>query len=325
MDPTDGKNPVIVCGFGIIGLTTSIRLLEARFSVTVVASQLPGDPLSAYYASSSAGAHHLSFAADDDERQQALDRKTFDIMWKEEEDEGESSGIMKLTQREYYGSEGEKHIAFFESLPDFKVYSAADRPTFAQHAVSFTSLTMDTPTYLQKLVTRFQALGGIVHRASLDSLASALEFSSPNEFPMAIINCTGIGSLTLKGVEDMDMYPIRGQVIVLNAPWIKEGRTKQVGKLEGGEGGERTYIIPRRSGEVVIGGTREVDDWTTEARPETSLDIKRRALSLFPELAPECARINGRTPVPADLDPIVIREVVAFRPARRYPPNPCVA
>jgi hypothetical protein len=31
--------------------------------------------------------------------------------------------------------------------------------------------------------------------------------------------------------------------------------------MEGGEGGERTYVIPRRSGDVIIGGTREVDDW----------------------------------------------------------------
>ncbi|KAG6853358.1 hypothetical protein C0991_005032 [Blastosporella zonata] len=313
----DKPNSVLVCGFGIIGLTTSIRLLQAGFSVTVVASHLPGDPLSAYYASSAAGAHHLSFAADDDERQQMLDRKTFDVMWKEEEDEGESSGIMRLTQREFFGSDGEKHITFFESLPDFAIYSPADRPSFAKHAVSFTSLTMDTPIYLQKLVSRFKTLGGILYRASLDSLSSALQFSPPSHEPIAIVNCTGIGSLTLKDVHDTDMYPIRGQIIVLNAPWIKEGRTKQVGKLEGGEGGERTYIIPRRSGEVVIGGTREVDDWTTEPRPDISLDIKRRALSLFPELAPESSRMNGRTPVPSDLDPIVLREVVGFRPARK--------
>ncbi|KAG6908922.1 hypothetical protein DXG01_002700 [Tephrocybe rancida] len=320
MASKNDKQSVVVCGLGIIGLTTSIRLLEAGYSVTGIASHLPGDPLSPFYASSSAGAHHLSFAADDDERQQTLDRRTFDVMWKEEEDEGESNGLMRLTQREFYGNEDEKHIAFFESLPDFTVHSADERPSFAKHAVSFTSLTMDTPIYLRKLVSRFEALGGTVHRALLHSLASALEFIPHNEVPIALINCTGIGSLKLNDVQDTDIYPIRGQVVVLNAPWVKEGRTKQVGKLEGGEGGERTYIIPRRSGEVVIGGTREVNDWwgqTIEPRPETSLDIKRRALSLFPEISPQSARTNGRVPVPADLDPIVLREVVGFRPARK--------
>ncbi|GLB45203.1 putative FAD dependent oxidoreductase [Lyophyllum shimeji] len=172
------------------------------------------------------------------------------------------------------------------------------------------------PVYLQKLVARFQALGGTVHRAFLDSLASALQFLPGGEEPLAIVNCTGLGSLKLKDVHDTDMYPIRGQVLVLNAPWITEGRTKQVGKLGGAEGGERTYVIPRRSGEVIIGGTREVDDWTTEPRPQTSLDIKRRALALYPELAPESAPC-GRKSVPEDLDRIVLREVVGFRPARK--------
>jgi len=310
------KKPILVCGAGIIGLTTSIRLLEAGFSVTIVASHLPGDPLSPHYPSSAAGAHHLSFAADDDLRQQTLDRKTFDVMWEEEEIEGDASGIMRLTQREFYGNEDEKHIVFFEGLPDFTVVSAEQRPVFAYHTVSFGSLTMDTPVYLRKLVSRFEGLGGTIHRATVDSLAATLQFVPRQEDTIAIINCTGLGSLKLADVLDTNMYPIRGQVIVINAPWIKEGRTKQVGKLDGGEGGERTYIIPRRSGEVVIGGTREDGDWTTEPRPETTLDIKKRALALFPELAPEAARADGRVPVPEDLDPIVIREVVGFRPAR---------
>ncbi|KAF5375665.1 hypothetical protein D9615_009355 [Tricholomella constricta] len=309
----NASRSILVCGFGIVGLTTSIRLLEAGLKVTVVASHLPGDALSARYASSAAGAHHLSFAADHDTRQQALDRRTFDVMW-EEEIEGNSSGLMRLTQREFYGNEDEKHVAFFESLPDFKVYTPEDLPVFAKHAVSFTSLTMDPPVYLQRLRSRFQALGGIVHRAHVESLASALSFAQD---PIAIVNCTGLGSLELKDVQDKDLFPIRGQVIALNAPWIKEGRTKQVGKLDGGEGGERTYIIPRRSGEVIIGGTREIDDWMPEPRPESSLDIKRRALSLFPELAPESTRAGGRIPAPDDLDSIILREVVGFRPARR--------
>lgn len=114
----EASRPILVCGFGIIGLTTSIQLLQAGYAVVAVASHLPGDPLSALYASTAAGAHHLSFAADDDERQQRLDRRTFDVMWKEEEEQGDSSGLMRLTQHEFYGSEDERHISFFETLPD---------------------------------------------------------------------------------------------------------------------------------------------------------------------------------------------------------------
>jgi len=308
------RKPVVVCGAGIIGLTTSIRLLEAGYSVTIIASHLPGDPLSPHYPTSSAGAHHLSFASNDDNRQQALDKRTFDVMWNEEEKEGDASGIMRLTQREFYGDKNEKHIAFYEQLPNFAIVPAEQRPPAIFHAVTFTSLTMDPPVYLQKLTFRIEELGGIVHRASLESLADASKFIPD---PAAIINCTGMGSLKLKDVLDTDMYPIRGQVVVLNAPWVKEGRTKQVGKLDSVGGVERTYIIPRRSGEVVIGGTREEGDWSEEPRPEASLDIKKRALALFPELAPYSATANGRIPVPGDLEPIVLRDVVGFRPARK--------
>jgi len=113
---------ILVCGAGIIGLTTSVRLLEAGYAVTILASYLPGDPLSIHYASAAAGAHHLSFAPDDDERLQLFDRRTFDVMWKEEEEEGEASGLMRIVHHEHYGNEDEKHLKFFESLPDVSLH-----------------------------------------------------------------------------------------------------------------------------------------------------------------------------------------------------------
>jgi len=112
------SRPLLICGFGIIGLTSAIRLLQAGYRVVAVAEHLPGDPLTAIYVSTAAGAHHLSFAADDDLRQQALDKRTFEVMWEEEQLEGEASALMRLRQVEYYATEGETHIKFYESMPD---------------------------------------------------------------------------------------------------------------------------------------------------------------------------------------------------------------
>jgi glycine/D-amino acid oxidase-like deaminating enzyme len=116
------SSPIVVVGAGVIGLTTAIRLLQSHYPVLILASHLPTDPLLPTYASSAAGAHHLSFADDKDERQQMLDRRTFDVMWEEEEREGEGSGLMRLTQVEYYGEGAETHIKFFESLPDVRLF-----------------------------------------------------------------------------------------------------------------------------------------------------------------------------------------------------------
>lgn len=46
--------------------------------------------------------------------------RTFEVMMQEEREDGEKSGILRLTQREFYGTEGERHIEFFEGLPDVR-------------------------------------------------------------------------------------------------------------------------------------------------------------------------------------------------------------
>lgn len=75
----DPKSPIIVLGAGIIGLTAAVRLLSSPLQtnpIHIIADHLPNDPLDAKYASTIAGAHHLSFAANDDARQQGWDRES---------------------------------------------------------------------------------------------------------------------------------------------------------------------------------------------------------------------------------------------------------
>ena len=60
----------------------------------------------------------------------------------------------------------------------------------------------------------------------------------------ALIVCVGLGARTLGGVEDKDVYPVRGQTVLLQAPWIEGGRSLVV------ESGAKTYIAPRRDGTV---------------------------------------------------------------------------
>ena len=62
--------------------------------------------------------------------------------------------------------------------------------------------------------------------------------------PAAVIACPGIGARFLGGIEDKNVYPIRGQTILLYAPWIKYGRT-----LSGADG-SYVYMMPRSTGDV---------------------------------------------------------------------------
>lgn len=221
---------------------------------------------------------------------------------------------------------------------------------------------MSPPVYLRRLLARFHSLGGKLHRVHLSGLQDVVSYltSSGNPPPQAIVVCASIGARTLGGVSDAGMFPTRGQVLVLAAPWCKTGWTWQVGSLAGGEGGTRTYVIPRQEGVVIVGGTREVDDWYVltdasliarakfalirhtslsnfltydacmvtnasllfvireqNARPETSIDILRRALLICPSLAPPAVRLEGREPSYSDLLPLIRSEVVGFRPSRK--------
>lgn len=77
--------------------------------------------------------------------------------------------------------------------------------------------------------------------------------------PDALIVCPGLGARTLGGVEDKDVYPVRGQTVVLKAPWVKFGRTFRNGEGDGGRG-EWTYVIPRRCGDVSCSNVLHLSD-----------------------------------------------------------------
>ncbi|WVW79502.1 hypothetical protein I302_101471 [Kwoniella bestiolae CBS 10118] len=347
--PSDlnSPRPIVVLGAGIIGLTTAIRLLETplyqekHHPVHIIADHLPDDPLDPRYASTIAGAHHLSFADDGDERQRRWDRRTFKVMYDEWAREGESTGLMRIKQTELFVGH-RQHLHIYEEHPDFQVMDPSQLPEGVDHAVKFTSLTMTPAIYLNRLLRRIHELsyGQVtIHRYHLPSLSHITDPSIQTMLgtsltPLAIFVCVGSGAIDLGGVEDKSVYPTRGQIVKIRAPWVKEGMTRQVGQLNGGEGGERTYIIPRSSGEVVLGGTREVDDWETQPRDETTRNILRRVLEVCPNLLSSSAdstltsdnkgseqsstevAVKGREEK-SRLESLIVDVLVGFRPSRQ--------
>jgi len=179
---------------------------------------------------------------------------------------------------------------------------------------------VDVPKYLDYLLTCFLEKGGTLIRGHVQHIHQVLEAgSAPFKNgsssdgsvgpPDAVVVCVGLGARFLGGVEDKTVYPSRGQTVILHAPWVRSGRT-----FEGA--GEWTYIIPRKSGNVVVGGTLGVDDWYPRSRPETTLDILKRGLALCPELAPPDVRAS-RTPTVEDILPIIKEEACGLRPMRK--------
>lgn len=66
--------------------------------------------------------------------------------------------------------------------------------------------------------------------------------------PDAVILCVGLGARFLGGIEDKDVIPVRGQTVLLRAPWV---RTMPVLK-DLKDGAMPPYVIPRKGGDVSV-------------------------------------------------------------------------
>ncbi|GAA5868311.1 hypothetical protein JCM1840_005631 [Sporobolomyces johnsonii] len=304
---------IVVVGAGVIGLSTAIRLQEAGYRVDIVARDVPGDEKTIQFTSPWAGAHHVSVATGDDLRLHHFDAETFRVM--SEMIKSDSKVPLKfapqIEYREQPRPDGKADELSQLSLishyhPDFRYLTQSELPPGVSHGASFTCILIDTPHYLPYLLQRFHSLGGRLHRtSSLSSLSSALSAHPSLLSAEALVNCTGLGARDL--VPDEKVFPTRGQLVIVRAPWVTEGITRLGEKGSG----VYDYIIPRKSGLVVLGGCAEANNWDPLPRPALSHRIKTRCLALNRNLLPPHKRETGTID---DLD--VVEEAVGLRPTR---------
>ena len=68
--------------------------------------------------------------------------------------------------------------------------------------------------------------------------------------------------------------------------------------------------------QVILGGSKQDNDWYPAARPETTTDIIERCLALFPEIVPPAIRAERKGTVD-DVRALVVEEGCGFRPQRK--------
>ncbi|KAK4702878.1 D-amino-acid oxidase, partial [Phenoliferia sp. Uapishka_3] len=181
-------------------------------------------------------------------------------------------------------------------------------PTGVKHGATFDTLMIHPRDYLLYLLRIFEAAGGRTHRATLSSLSSVFQIQDAPSLASAtaVVNCTGLGAREL--VHDETIFPTRGQLVLVRAPWLEYGMMRLGPKGSG----IYTYTLPRLDGTCVIGGTALANDWDPLPRPETAKLIKERGIALCPELLPPDKRSLMRI---EDLD--VLEDMVGLRPTRR--------
>ncbi|KAJ7033167.1 D-amino-acid oxidase [Mycena alexandri] len=315
---------VFVIGAGVVGLSTAIRALEAGFNVTIFAETFPTDPKSISCASFWAGANHISVATTN-ALLHRLEADTLSIFLKLIKDQPLVPVMIRL-HKEHAEVSGpayqqqSDHVAHCYS--DFRALDSSELPEGVVCGGTFSTIFIDVPKYLLYLMDRFLSSGGRAFRVKLPSVSALVTEKdrpslaafpatstnvSPSFDPAAVINCTGLGAVSLGDVLDTNLYPTRGEILILHAPWINHGLTHHW------EDGHITYVIPRQSdGRVILGGTFQPDDWYPTSRAETVKLIKERGIHAYPELLPPGRRENRDI---NDLE--VIEECVGLRPTRK--------
>ncbi|NXU76144.1 OXDD oxidase, partial [Oreotrochilus melanogaster] len=150
----------------------------------------------------------------------------------------------------------------------FRPMTKAELQKFPQHQFgqAFTTLKCDCPPYLLWLEKRLKATGVQMHTRKVADL-----WELHSEYNV-VVNCAGIGAHQLLG--DKELFPVRGQVLKVHAPWVKNF-------IRDGDG--LTYIYPGIHS-VTLGGTREKESWSLSPDAGTTKDIFDRCCSLEPSL-----------------------------------------
>jgi glycine/D-amino acid oxidase-like deaminating enzyme len=169
---------------------------------------------------------------------------------------------------------------------------------------SFTSVCINTAIYLPWLVSQCLKNGVVFRRAVVEHIADATSLHHSAKKADLVVNCTGLFSLFMKGVEDKNMYPARGQIVLVrNDP----GYMATTSGTDDGDD-EAVYIMNRAAGGgCVLGGCLQADRWDSAVDPNLAIRIMKRAIALTPSLVPEGKGIEALE---------IIRHGVGLRPMR---------
>jgi D-amino-acid oxidase len=262
---TSQQPDVLVIGAGVSGLTTAICLAEAGCGVTVAAAQRT--PL---ITSAAAGAIWGPHLVGIDERVTGWGAVTLARFAELANDP--ASGVHVASGITASADQRAEPFGWVGALGSASACGPADLPDGYAAGWRLTAPIVSMPVYLGYLMARLDRAGGRLREAEFGSLAEAAALTTAP----VIVNCSGIGARRL--VPDLDVTPVRGQVVVTGNPGLSEFF---IGVGE--EPGEVSYYFPH--GDVaVLGGTEEMGNWSLEPDPATAERILRACAAVQPRL-----------------------------------------
>ena len=193
-----------------------------------------------------------------------------------------------------------------EVVPDHRMLSTpADlRDGLFDRGCSFTSVCINVMVYLPWMVGRLRAAGVELRRQVFAHIADAAALFPGDAEAVVVVNCTGLGARTLGGVEDAQITPARGQVVVVRNS-LKGVMASTTGTDDAPD--EGMYAMERAAGGgTVLGGCYQKGRWDPLPDLNMATRIMRRAVEVCPQLT------DGKGIEHLD----VIRHAVGLRPVR---------
>jgi D-amino-acid oxidase len=255
------SGPVAVLGAGVMGLSTARLVQEAGLPVTIYAAALPPDTTS-----NIAGGQIYPHSLFDDDAVtpefMAQFTRAMDYSWRRFQIMiGDEYGVRWFPTYEDATAPAPKLLDTFPPLD--RMLSVAQHPFPLQSVVGYETLYVETARYLRQMERDVYIAGGKieVRRFATPADVAALPES-------LVFNCTGLGSRDLFG--DTELHPMRGQLAIL----LPQPEVRYV--VAGAFG----YMFPRDDG-IVLGGTFEVDEWSTVPVPQTISRIIQKHKAFF--------------------------------------------
>jgi hypothetical protein len=164
------------------------------------------------------------------------------------------------------GQEEANYAGDSDLLPDYlrpnlhrELLGPGEHPFPTKYATRTLALSIEPNVYMDSLVREFLAHGGRIVIRKFDTPRDLMTLDEP-----VIVNCTGLGSLTL--FDDKELVPIKGQLTAIvpqaEVTYRASGRTAS--------GGQAT-INPRSDG-IIVGNLQDRGNWSLEPDEE----VRRR-------------------------------------------------
>ena len=294
--------PIAVIGAGVIGLTTALRLLDlypynqnststpastpsfdnlTKPKLYLIASELPTDPTpSADYASMWAGAHYRPIAGSSTQlRAEAkLAQRTADVMLRIARERPEW-GVRAYPAREYIEEPGEELLAlktgnvYAGDGDGFRVMEKEELPQGVKWGCEYDTYCVNVPVYLRAMLKSLEGWGVVLVRRKLKDAQEVFDIMK-DDFGVdvqTVVNCSGRNFDS-----DPSMKIIRGQTVLVRQPYHATVTRQH-------RDGSWTFLIPRPEGGTIVGGTKEIGDVESQARPESTRHLLESAVKCFPD------------------------------------------